>query len=627
MPLIKANGKHKTNGKVVRPLTSGYDPGPRDTYYQQPRDLPLFGFWIIRMMLMEPTIKLGLAMRAAPICSAEFAYKEDGASEWTTGIKADNPAVGEFAHKQYKRIWANEIDKLLPAQIWGWSACEAMYTQNARGEIEVGEFLSRRARDVQPLVQEGRLVGVRFLRIKGGQQPHVDIIGSKALWHAHNPEDDSHFGESICRGAFSPWADKWLQGGALDVRRLFMHKDAYGGIDLTYPDGSIYINGKGEVPNRDIARELAEQIKAGGVTTRPAVYDENGNELWQLTRASIPGNPQHILQYPKDLDVEMLRGLEIPDDVLTSETSGAWQGKQVPQQAFYTGLNRWAARLARDVKPAVQFAVDCNFGPGQTFEPELKPIDETMSVQEGSKDAGQDQGGAGSGGLGAQQWDREPGTNPQRMGVAIDPEQAVGEGVLSAAELVEAAKKVMRSRQRLSLEPAEPELHEFSSTQFNLPGELAFDVVRLGDQIHFDDLADDGREMNPHVTVKYGLHTDDPKDVRRTVSSLAPVAIQFGPVSFFTASDYDALKIEIESKALHSLNGAIADALPHTDTHPTYQPHCTIAYVKPGMGEHYAAKLNGLEGRVAVFDRLTFSDKRRNFHSIQLTGAAKFGLT
>ena len=86
-----------------------------------------------------------------------------------------------------------------------------------------------------------------------------------------------------------------MHGGALDVRRLFMHKDAYGGADITYPEGTVYIEGKGEVPNRDIARELAEQIVAGGVTARPAAYDEHGNELWKLTRATVPNKPEHIL--------------------------------------------------------------------------------------------------------------------------------------------------------------------------------------------------------------------------------------------------------------------------------------------------------------------------------------------
>ena len=61
-----------------------------------------------------------------------------------------------------------------------------------------------------------------------------------------------------------------MNGGALDVRRLFMHKDAYGGTDMTYPEGTTYIPDKGEVPNRDVAREIAEQIVAGGVTARPA---------------------------------------------------------------------------------------------------------------------------------------------------------------------------------------------------------------------------------------------------------------------------------------------------------------------------------------------------------------------
>jgi hypothetical protein len=57
---------------------------------------------------------------------------------------------------------------------------------------------------------------------------------------------------------------------------------------------------------------------------------------------------------------------------------------------------------------------------------------------------------------------------------------------------------------------AAPEVHDYSSTQLDLPAPLASQVQALGQSIPDTDLlAEDGREDQPHVTVKYGLETDD----------------------------------------------------------------------------------------------------------------------
>ncbi len=173
-------------------------------------------------------------------------------------------------------------------------------------------------------------------------------------------------------------------------------------------------------------------------------------------------------------------------------------------------------------------------------------------------------------------------------------------------------------------EPPEPP-HEYSCAMFNLPGELAFEVRMLGDRIPSEDLAADGKELNPHVTVKFGLHADHADEVRDAILGQAPVAIQIGKCSCFKAEGkYDVVKLEVESEALHALNKHVSKSLPCTDTHPEYKPHITIAYVKPGLGEHYAKRLNDLQGKVAVFDRLIFSNKVREHTPIPLTGKAQF---
>lgn len=182
--------------------------------------------------------------------------------------------------------------------------------------------------------------------------------------------------------------------------------------------------------------------------------------------------------------------------------------------------------------------------------------------------------------------------------------------------------------------------HKFSSTQFNLEhagysrteGSPLPRLQELADAIADEDLAADGREDEHHVTVKYGLHTQDPEDVRHIVEGFGPVVARLGKVSLFPASEssahkeqdeqYDVVKVDIDSPDLRRLNRLLCKSLEHTDTHPNYKPHVTLAYVKPGLGKKYVGK--GLGGHEVHLNLLTFSDREGNRTEIGLTpGAAR----
>ena len=450
--------RHKLRNVLLgKPATSDYRQST-DLHFQRPRDLPPFNFATIRSMLMDPTIRLGLAMRSAPLYQAEFAFKEPDSSEagfkWTPGVKADTPEVGKFVHRQLLRIWATSLHKILLAQTWGWSAGEVTYKLSADKMIEFDGILHRHARDVLALRQAGEVKGVQFRSLKGGIG-RVDLLFPKSYWHVYDPEAESAYSMGALIGAYSPWADKWLNGGALDVRRLFAVKDAYGGVDIAYPSGNLNIEGKGEIPARDIAREIGEQIKAGASTTRPSDVDPTtGKEKWLITRASIPANPVHIFDYPKQLDIEMLRGLEIPDDVLTSEGGVGLQGnKDVPMQAFFTNADRWLTQVVAMLVPQIlEDLVMLDWGHAIGFEVTTKPLAEQAMDQtkgEGGPAQGMPQGPPQL--TGEQGGVRRPGAEsvqggePRRFSLddSNTSELLVGQGVVEASHLVEAGRRYL----------------------------------------------------------------------------------------------------------------------------------------------------------------------------------------
>lgn len=158
---------------------------------------------------------------------------------------------------------------------------------------------------------------------------------------------------------------------------------------------------------------------------------------------------------------------------------------------------------------------------------------------------------------------------------------------------------------------------EYASTQINLPPRLAEQVIALGHGIHEGDLAEGGRETEPHVTVQYGLHEDDPHLAQKALAETASFPVTLGAVDFFPSrydddgnQTGDVLYVSVSRDGLAGAREAIRGAADFTDTFKTYTPHVTIAYVKPGMGKQYAARLNAsnqLQGATFTASEVVFS--------------------
>lgn len=213
--------------------------------------------------------------------------------------------------------------------------------------------------------------------------------------------------------------------------------------------------------------------------------------------------------------------------------------------------------------------------------------------------------------------------NAARYNAATDPTER--RDILKLHDLLEEHRAALAPPQKEEAKPEKKEGYDYSSTQMNLPKEAALGIKRLANQIPEEDLAENGRETTPHITVKYGLHGKPLDKVRELLKDEGPVTVKLGKTSIFPAGESgngDVVKVDIDSPQLHRLNKKIADALPHTDTHPEYKPHATVAYVKPGLGKKYEGN-DSLAGEEWVLDRLTFSGKDGKTVEIPLKGPSK----
>ena len=170
---------------------------------------------------------------------------------------------------------------------------------------------------------------------------------------------------------------------------------------------------------------------------------------------------------------------------------------------------------------------------------------------------------------------------------------------------------------------------DFGCILARFPEPLAQQVRDLGLSIPDQFISsEEGREDKPHVTIKFGLHTSDPDEVRRKLAGQPPVRATVGPMCVFHGdrNPYVVLRFQISGIDLVRLNRYISREFECTDTWPSYRPHATIAYlIKNDEDPYYYQKFyeDSLVGTEIVFDTVEFSTADRQKFDIPLGGTWK----
>ena len=157
-------------------------------------------------------------------------------------------------------------------------------------------------------------------------------------------------------------------------------------------------------------------------------------------------------------------------------------------------------------------------------------------------------------------------------------------------------------------------LYNYSSTQQYLPAALAQEVIEWGykhvpDRDLYTDSTDPsfGRENEIHITVLYGIHTEDPRKVQTLLEGIKPIECALDRMSIFTSSKFDVLKIDVQSAALYALNKKM-QTLEYTNGYPLYRPHVTIAYILKGRGNRFV-NCKAFKDRTFMMKEVIFSSR------------------
>jgi hypothetical protein len=135
----------------------------------------------------------------------------------------------------------------------------------------------------------------------------------------------------------------------------------------------------------------------------------------------------------------------------------------------------------------------------------------------------------------------------------------------------------------------------------------------------------EGRELRPHVTVKYGF-TGRSEDV---LPSLEAMLTRNGPINarligmalFPDNGEGDVLHMVVYSPELVRLNRSISQSFPCKDVHPRYIPHVTLAYLDPGVSQSCLRETPPFLGSWFVVDTLEWSGRDGESKTIPLSFA------
>ena len=167
--------------------------------------------------------------------------------------------------------------------------------------------------------------------------------------------------------------------------------------------------------------------------------------------------------------------------------------------------------------------------------------------------------------------------------------------------------------------------HKFACVMVRPDGGIERAATGIQEAIEEDDLADDGIELDLHVTVLYGCQDSDQQSVEATLSILPPFKITFGQLFLLTPDNKpgcEVLAVRVYGQGLEDLHHKLKSELAVETAYPDFTGHMTLAYLKAGTAAKYLAEpnLSLLLGEVGMVESVFFSQTDGERVQIDLAG-------
>jgi hypothetical protein len=350
-------------------------------------ELPIFTIWTARAMMYDPVVKIGLSVRNAILSAAQVR------------IETENEQVREYVQKLHAKMWGQFGHIIRRTKQWGFQGAQLFYdVDESDGRPYPCAIKTYMPHDVRCLAYRGVPMAFKVNAYGIPSQQKLPLFPPRGLWVTFNTEYNDFYGESILRGAYPPWFEKWMKHGAKRTSQLRFMKDASRGDTISYPPRARYPLQNGQtISAADVVREITEHTMSGATIRLPSTRDELGNPEWEYKPPVDTGNPTGIIQWGQNLDVDIWRGLGVPEEVIrASEGGSGFSGRSVPFLICLSNCNdehvEYISCLKRSVyEPLVRHV----FGTSVEFDVMAVPLAQTF-VEDiaGSSVGGASMGGA-----------------------------------------------------------------------------------------------------------------------------------------------------------------------------------------------------------------------------------------
>jgi 2'-5' RNA ligase len=149
-------------------------------------------------------------------------------------------------------------------------------------------------------------------------------------------------------------------------------------------------------------------------------------------------------------------------------------------------------------------------------------------------------------------------------------------------------------------------------------------LASLRKAIAEEDLAGRGLDIGPsHITLRYGVLGEDISAVEALLRTYSPISCTLGATSCFPPSADSAgiavIFAKVDCPQLHALNQRLGEIVEFIEPTYAYQPHVTVAYVRPEVAEKYAGN-EITAGHTFVITEVVIRTTSKNETIVKLNG-------